>query len=179
MSTDTYAGIPVRRGLFRCDDWRRTAEDLMAFQDAVQDALDTEDAAQVLAAIRRLREQAGRPGRGPGADVELDELGPAEWAFTTLLRLAQFGLHDSQRDQLRELAKAARVRFREDAAADADAMAAEVIEESRHLALLRQHMAAHGLEDPTWVGLSERQKQALRDADAAVLAAVERQEAQR
>jgi hypothetical protein len=53
---DTYAGIPVRnRGLFQCADWQRMAENLMAFQDAVQEALGTEEAGDVLGAIRRLK----------------------------------------------------------------------------------------------------------------------------
>lgn len=55
MTTDTYAGIPVRRGLYQCADWRRLAENLMAFQDAVQEALATEEAGDVLQAIMRLK----------------------------------------------------------------------------------------------------------------------------
>lgn len=55
MTADTYAGIPVRRGLFQCADWQRMAEDLLAFQDAVQEALRTEEAGHVLGAIERLR----------------------------------------------------------------------------------------------------------------------------
>lgn len=53
--TDTYAGLPVRRGLYQCSDWQRMAEDLMAFQDAVQEALKTESAEHVLPAIARLK----------------------------------------------------------------------------------------------------------------------------
>jgi hypothetical protein len=55
MTADMYAGIPVRRGLFQCADWQRMAEDLMAFQDAVQEALGTESAGHVLDAIARLK----------------------------------------------------------------------------------------------------------------------------
>lgn len=53
--TDLYAGIPVQRDLFQCENWQRMAEDLMAFQDAEQEALGTEDAGEVLAAIGRLK----------------------------------------------------------------------------------------------------------------------------
>lgn len=52
---DTYVGIPVQRNLYGCDDWQRMAEDLMAFQDAVQDALHTESAGDVLGAIDQLK----------------------------------------------------------------------------------------------------------------------------
>lgn len=52
---DTYAGIPVRRNLWTCDNWQRMAEDLMAFQDAVQEVLGTEEAGHVLGAIARLK----------------------------------------------------------------------------------------------------------------------------
>lgn len=54
-TTDTYAGVPVRRGLYQCGDWQRMAENLMAFQDAVQEALGTEEAGDVLQAIMRLK----------------------------------------------------------------------------------------------------------------------------
>lgn len=40
----------------------------------------------------------------------------------------------------------------------------------RHVATLRHHMAQHGLEDPTWRNLSEREKAVLRAADDEVLA---------
>lgn len=43
-----------------------------------------------------------------------------------------------------------------------------------HVARLRQFMASHGLEDPTWRSLNARQKQVLRDADAEALARVAR-----
>lgn len=43
---------------------------------------------------------------------ELDELGPAEWAFQTLLRIAAWGFHPSNRDELREITKTARERYR-------------------------------------------------------------------
>lgn len=52
---DLYAGIPVQRDLFQCANWQRMAENLMAFQDAVQEELGTEDAEDVLAAIGRLK----------------------------------------------------------------------------------------------------------------------------
>lgn len=58
MTTDSYAGLPVRRGAFQCEDWQRMAENLMAFQDAVQEALGTEEAGDVLGAIQRLRAAA-------------------------------------------------------------------------------------------------------------------------
>lgn len=45
-------------------------------------------------------------------DEELDELGPAEWAFQTLQRIAAWGFHDSNRDELRRITKAARERYR-------------------------------------------------------------------
>ncbi|MGI5247590.1 hypothetical protein [Dactylosporangium sp. CA-139066] len=47
-----------------------------------------------------------------GLRAELDELGPSEWAFQTLLRIAAWGLHDDNRDELREMTKEARARFR-------------------------------------------------------------------
>lgn len=106
MTDGMYAGIPVRRNLFECDDWQRLAEDLMAFQDAVQEALRTEEAGDVLPAIERLREYE--------------------------------------------------------------------VEGCRHRALLRRLLAEHGLEDPTWAGLSGREKAVLRDADEKVLAGAER-----
>jgi hypothetical protein len=85
------------------------AEDLMAFQDAVQEALRTEEAGHVLDAIERLK-------------VAVD-------------------------------------------------LAAEGETEDRwHRALLRRHMAEHGLEDPTWAGLSGQEKSVLRTADGKVLA---------
>lgn len=43
---------------------------------------------------------------------DLDRSGPAEWAFQTLLRIAAFGLHDSNRAELREITKTARERYR-------------------------------------------------------------------
>lgn len=46
------------------------------------------------------------------AREDLDNLGPAEWAFQTLLRIAAFGLHDSNRAELREITKEAQERFR-------------------------------------------------------------------
>jgi hypothetical protein len=55
---DRYAGIPVHRNLWTCDNWQRMAEDLMAFQDAVQVALDTEEAGDVLDTIERLKADA-------------------------------------------------------------------------------------------------------------------------
>ncbi len=39
-----------------------------------------------------------------------------------------------------------------------------------HRAVLRRHMAANGLEDPTWRNLSVREKAVLRAADEKVLA---------
>lgn len=70
MTTDdTYAGIPVRRNLFQCADWQRMAEDLMAFQDTVQEALSTEGAGDVLQAIARL--QAGIVHRAPAGGFGL------------------------------------------------------------------------------------------------------------
>lgn len=54
-TTDTYAGLPVRRNLFQCANWQELAECLMAFQDAVQEALRTEEAGHVLGAIARLK----------------------------------------------------------------------------------------------------------------------------
>lgn len=54
---------------------------------------------------------------------------------------------------------------------DALVGAAEAHEDDRwHRAVLRRHMAANGLEDPTWRNLSEREKQVLRDADERVIA---------
>lgn len=43
---------------------------------------------------------------------DLAELGPSEWAFRVLLRIAAFGLHDSSRPALREITKTARERYR-------------------------------------------------------------------
>ncbi len=44
---------------------------------------------------------------------ELARLGPSEWAFDTLLKVVAFGLHDSNRDVLREATKTAQRQFRE------------------------------------------------------------------
>lgn len=52
------------------------------------------------------------PGFPADLRDELDELGPSEWAFQTLLRIAAWGLHDSNRDALREITKTARERYR-------------------------------------------------------------------
>ncbi len=46
------------------------------------------------------------------AREDLDRSGPAEWAFQTLLRIAAFGLHDSNRAELREITKTAQERYR-------------------------------------------------------------------
>ena len=70
QAAELYAGTPVRRGLFQCADWKRMAEDLMAFQDAVQEALGTEDAGHVLGAIERLKTRR----RG---DVSVGDYAPA------------------------------------------------------------------------------------------------------
>ncbi|MER7280496.1 hypothetical protein ABT369_39265 [Dactylosporangium sp. NPDC000244] len=72
MTSDMYVGIPVRRGLFQCADWQSMAEDLMAFQDAVQEALGTEFAGHVLGAIARLK--ADR--------LAFDELAPGGTVYT-------------------------------------------------------------------------------------------------
>lgn len=45
--------------------------------------------------------------------AELDRLGPSEWAFDTLLKIAAFGFHDSHRHALRELTKTATARYRQ------------------------------------------------------------------
>lgn len=55
MTADTYAGLPVRRNWFECDNWRRMAEDLLAFQDAVQDEVKSEEAGDVVPMLRRLK----------------------------------------------------------------------------------------------------------------------------
>lgn len=44
---------------------------------------------------------------------ELDRLGPSEWAFDTLMKIAAYGFHDSNRHALREVAKVARAQYRE------------------------------------------------------------------
>ncbi|GGM52734.1 hypothetical protein ACFFX1_55380 [Dactylosporangium sucinum] len=59
---------------------------------------------------------------------------------------------------------AAELRFARQLSAEVDADA------HRHRAILRRLMAAHGLEDPTWAGLSEREKAVLRAADEQMLA---------
>lgn len=45
--------------------------------------------------------------------AELDRLGPSEWAFDTLLKIAAFGFHDSHRHALRELTKTATAQYRQ------------------------------------------------------------------
>jgi hypothetical protein len=105
VTTDTYAGIPVRRGI-NFEDVQRSAENLLAFQDAVQEALRTEDAGNVLDAIEWWR----------------GEIANARW----------------------------------------------------HRAVLRRHLAEHGLDDPTWASLSEDEKAALRATDAELLASLAR-----
>lgn len=45
-------------------------------------------------------------------DRELDGLGPAEWAFQTLLRIAAWGLHGSRQHELRVMTLTARDRYR-------------------------------------------------------------------
>lgn len=44
---------------------------------------------------------------------EVAELGPAEWAFDTLLKIAAFGFDSSHRDELRERTKRAQAMFRD------------------------------------------------------------------
>ncbi|MER7280504.1 hypothetical protein ABT369_39305 [Dactylosporangium sp. NPDC000244] len=51
------------------------------------------------------------PPSGPDDRAELDELGPAEWAFDTLQRIAAFGFHSDHRHELRAITKEARTRF--------------------------------------------------------------------
>lgn len=46
----------------------------------------------------------------------------------------------------------------------------EETEDRWHRAVLRRHLAAHGLEDPTWRNLSEQEKAVLRARDERVLA---------
>jgi len=55
MTADTYAGLPVRRNLFQCDDWQWMAENLLAFQDAVQDEVRSEEAKDMMPMLRRLK----------------------------------------------------------------------------------------------------------------------------
>ncbi|MER7280510.1 hypothetical protein ABT369_39335 [Dactylosporangium sp. NPDC000244] len=61
-------------------------------------------------------------------------------------------------------------RLQADAQIRAKWCAEEAADSRRHRAILRRHMAVHGLEDPTWANLSEREKAVLRAADAEALA---------
>jgi hypothetical protein len=85
--TDMYVGIPVRRGVFQCANWQRMAEDLMAFQDAVQEALGTESAGHVLDAIAALK--ADR--------LAFDPLAPGGIVFTDYDQAAEPVRHVVQR----------------------------------------------------------------------------------
>jgi hypothetical protein len=109
---------------------------------ALPDQGDPEDAYAMVRASYRVGNTAGQGGMRM-VGVQADE--PDSLAIVTAEMVGP----------TRELE-----RFREEAA-----------EDRWHRAVLRRHMAAHGLEDPTWAGLSEREKQVLRAADAEVLAA--------